>query len=540
MFPSLPLTGFTGGIARGIRTFCGLILAIPWLAATPVPVRSFDLGGGQNLEVRWVRAGSFVQGSPLSEANRGDDEYTRKVTITEDFYLGTTEVTVGQFGRFVAASNYRTEAEKGASGGFGWDGTQLVQRREFNWRNPGFPQTDSHPVTGVTYDDARAFCAWLRQRTGQAIDLPTEAQWEYAARAGTADVWPGGFDADAVAWHKGNSPTGTQPVGRKSANPWGFFDLGGNVAEWCRDWYAPCGNDAADAALGIRDPMTSAPPADDKPRRVLRGGSWLRDPKNTRVAARHRNDPKSRNADNGFRVSLPVTTTTAAAPVVPNPRVPAGVAPAVSKVPATVTPTPIRPTPVATPMLAASDSSWRWAGLLGLLCPLSAMVFVIGLIVAVVRKLRGSTPVQRNDTFAGMAAPATDAWIPARTLSPDSIGTEIRDDGFRMLLTGVAVGELIRYTTHVGGRLLTETVPYEPGTNGQFIYTGVRPDSVSVLGVAAGSEHELPGQTTIREMGPGGMASASTWGSRLGGSNLGGNFSSGTAPNRTRSPAAYE
>lgn len=502
---------------------------IPWLRAQPAPTQTFDLGGGQALEVRLVQAGRFTQGSPDSEANRSDEEYQRTVTLSKDYYLGTTEVTVGQFTRFASTANYRTEAEKGESGGFGWDGTKLVQRRDFNWRNPGFPQNEKHPVTLVTYDDALAFCAWLRQRTGQPFDLPSEAQWEYAARAGQDLAWPGSSDPDTVAWHKGNTPTGTKAVGLLKANAWGFFDLGGNAAEWCRDWYGPY---LDGGAAGLVDPIVSTPPGGDKPRRVLRGGSWLREAKHARVAARYRNDPKSRNADNGFRVYLPVRTVPAAN--VPQP--PANAAPNPTDPVLAVPPSARRANPQA-PIGQVGPTLKSYgigSTVFGLLCPMACVGGVVILLVVLIRKMRAG----KSPTIPGSGASRSDAWAPARVVPPSAIRTEMRDDGFNMLLTGVAVGELVRYVAEVAGQQLTDTVVYQPGPTGQFIYTGARPDSVKILGIASGSESELPGQTSIHDLGPGGVASAGAWMSQGGG--FGRSPSSPLSSSSHRRPGAYE
>ncbi|HVH46954.1 MAG TPA: SUMF1/EgtB/PvdO family nonheme iron enzyme, partial [Labilithrix sp.] len=277
---------------------------------------SLDLGAS-SLELRRIPKGTFGEGSPATEPGRESDESARNVTISRPFWFGKVPVTRAQFSRFVTETRFVTDAEKGQSGGFGWDGKALVQKKEFTWRNPGFPQKDEDPVVLVTFGDANAFVAWASRKSGRRVRLPTEAEWEYAARAGTTTPWAGANKEDealAFGWFKTNSPNGTHPVGTKRPNAFGLFDMSGNVFEWCRDVYAPY--PAGDAT----DPENTAPPAGEPERRVLRGGSWLRDPKRGRSAARYRNAPGSRNADNGFRVAIDDDGTT---PPVPTAAVPA-------------------------------------------------------------------------------------------------------------------------------------------------------------------------------------------------------------------------
>jgi formylglycine-generating enzyme len=277
-----------------------LLLVLGTAAASQAadPTLSISLNKEAKLDLVLVHQGKFLQGSPATEAKRGDDETQREVTLTRDFYLGKFPVTCLQFDAFINETHYRTEAEVGTSGGFGWDGKALKQDKRFTWQTPGFEQDDNYPVTIITYADALAFCDWLSRKTGRAFTLPTEAQWEYAGRAGTTTAWHNGDAAEhagEIAWFKPIAQNRTHLVDSMKPNAWGLY-MGGNVYEWCRDWYAPY------PAGPATDPEQTNSKLSDKPRRVLRGGSWLREVQYTRSAARFRNAPGSRNADNSFRV----------------------------------------------------------------------------------------------------------------------------------------------------------------------------------------------------------------------------------------------
>jgi formylglycine-generating enzyme required for sulfatase activity len=436
-----------------------LIALLCATASATEPALKLDLGGGTSLDLILVPAGEFTQGSPESEPGRATDESARPVKLTHETYLGRTAVTRGQWERFIAETGYRTEAETGTSGGYGWDGAVLAQRKEFTWRNPGFPQTPDHPVCLVTFPDAQAFCAWLTKKTRREITLPTEAQWEYACRAGTITPWHG----EDIAWHKANAGNGTRPVASKPANAWGFH-IGGNVSEWCLDWYAPCSDGPA------TDPLQTDPNLSDKPRRVLRGGSWIRDAKNTRSAARFRADPRSRNADIGFRIvaSLEAEETPRALPIDEDEWPPLE-----SDSP------PVEPTPPAkpsqaphqeTPARPSKPSANPFGGLLCLLIPLA----LVALLVRFLLNRSQSTPPTQN-------------FLKPSHMPPPRPPIRKVDDGFWIDGTWPE-GTLLRLRYVVAGVSAEQELLYRPGIEGQFVFTGGFPESVSIVAAEGGEE----------------------------------------------------
>jgi formylglycine-generating enzyme required for sulfatase activity len=263
-----------------------------------------------------IDPGEFLMGSTDSDKEaEADEKPAHRVRITRPFYLGRDEVTVGQFRRFMAASGYRSEAERDGKGGWGWNEAKKLsmQNLKYSWRDPGFPQTDEHPVVNVSWNDAVAFCEWLGKADSRVYRLPTEAEWEYACRAGTKTRYWSGDSAETLAtagnladasarrkyleWTTISGTDGfvyTAPVGQFRANAFGIHDMHGNVWEWCGDGYAG-------------DYYKESPPADppgpsQAPFRVVRGGSCFGNPHSFRSACRGKHPPDYRFNFLGFRI----------------------------------------------------------------------------------------------------------------------------------------------------------------------------------------------------------------------------------------------
>ena len=283
-----------------------------------------NLGNGVILELVWIPPGRFLMGSSASEINvakrYGAKDYSNEspqheVIITKGFFMAKYEVTCEQFLAFVRNTNYITEAEK--NGAYIDTSSGELELRSVSWRNPGFSQTTSHPVTCVSWNDAQTFCRWLSQLTMKKYRLPQEAEWEYACRAGTNTVfWWGNdrqrgsgngnfFDLNAkrllpyTYWPFDDGSLYSSPVGRYYSNPWGLFDILGNVGEWCEDWY----NANYYHVAPLYDPK--GPSSGDEC--VVRGGGWLSSAGNARSAKRWMLGPNCAYWEVGFRVVLEAT-----------------------------------------------------------------------------------------------------------------------------------------------------------------------------------------------------------------------------------------
>lgn len=229
-----------------------------------------------------ISGGTFRMGSADSEAGRGSDEGPVVEVAVEPFWMGKCEVRWDEYDRWYEADLPQNKKPDGTS-----KPTPAYTDMTFNMGRDGFP------AICMSHTAARQYCAWLSKVTGQFYRLPTEAEWEYACRAGTTTTYSFGADdkeLDAHAWHDGNSEKTYHKVGLKKPNPWGLFDMHGNAAEWVADHYLADAYAEANGASPRSNPFF-APPKDSKDRPIrfphsLRGGSWKDPSPRLRSAAR--------------------------------------------------------------------------------------------------------------------------------------------------------------------------------------------------------------------------------------------------------------
>ncbi|MFZ4807387.1 MAG: formylglycine-generating enzyme family protein, partial [Hyphomicrobiaceae bacterium] len=249
-----------------------------------------------------VPTGTFTMGSPATEPDRVDREDQVQVSIAKPFAVGRFAVTRGEFASFVADTGHKTDG-----GCSTWSGTEWKLQTDRSWRSAGFAQDDRHPVVCVNWDDARAYVAWLSAKTGKTYRLLSESEREYVTRAGTTtpfwwgtEITPKQANYDgSVEPYKGGGSKGeyrkrTVPVDSFAANPWGLYNVHGNVLEWTED----CWNEKNAGNPG----NGSSRSAGDCSRRVLRGGSWDSFPRFLRSALRLWSTAVIRSYVVGFRV----------------------------------------------------------------------------------------------------------------------------------------------------------------------------------------------------------------------------------------------
>lgn len=257
----------------------------------------------------YAEPGFFVRGNP-----------SHRVRLSKPIYMGVHEVTRGQFRQFVEKTDYKTDAETVFPRGvvtvtFSRGQTGFDLSPDATWRNVGFEQTDEHPVVGVSWNDAVAFCKWLSTKEGKTYRLPTESEWEYACRAGDDGNYGMGVTAEELVkvgnvadrTAAGNYPDWddvipstdgyvyTAPVGRFRPNGFGLYDMRGNASEWCADWYRNGYYSRPSPAIDPAGP-------DSGNGRVLRGGSWSSRPYSVRSSARENAASTDRSQTDGFRI----------------------------------------------------------------------------------------------------------------------------------------------------------------------------------------------------------------------------------------------
>ncbi len=248
-------------------------------ASQPAPAANQDFtetAWGVNMKMIWVEGGDFLMGCTSEQGNCDSDEQNvRRVTV-DGFYIGMLEVTQSQWEKVVGTSIYQQKTKTDYSNTYGVG--------------------PDYPMYYVSWDEAMEFCRLLSNKTGRTYTLPTEAQWEYAARGGNKNEgakYAGSNMIDAVAWYTDNSGSSTHIVGSKRANALGIYDMSGNVWEWCKDWYA-----SSYVSYDTNNPVGPSSGS----ARVRRGGSWYFSASDCRVAGRSSTSPGNRYYYLGFRV----------------------------------------------------------------------------------------------------------------------------------------------------------------------------------------------------------------------------------------------
>lgn len=266
-----------------------------------IPPGTFAMGStDEYVEAAWKTATELKSTDGLLNFIRNSERPRHRVVLSKPWRIGATEVTIGQFRKFVEAAKYLTEAERY---GFG-EATKTVAdekirayQRPLRWNALRSDATEDEPVTQVTWNDAQAFCKWLSEQEHTTYRLPTEAEWEYACRAGTKTLYSFGDDHEQLeqyAWYGKNANGKSHPVGEKQANAFGLFDMHGNVNEWCRDYYGEKWY-ADSPSKDPRGPESGS-------HRVIRGGLWPNNAAYCRSAARYSRGATARHRFLGFRV----------------------------------------------------------------------------------------------------------------------------------------------------------------------------------------------------------------------------------------------
>jgi formylglycine-generating enzyme required for sulfatase activity/serine/threonine protein kinase len=282
-----------------------------------IPPGEFMMGStDEQVEAALKVADELKADQPTKDRIQKSERPQHKVVITKPFLIGATEVTVGQFKKF-SATGYQTTAEKAevVAKTTTLDANQSPPKPILTYLNPGHAVTDDSPAAVITWNDAVAYCKWLSDQEKRIYRLPTEAEWEYACRAGTTTQYFFGDDYNEshnYGWHNNNAKGQSQPVGKLLPNSFGLFDMLGNLHEWCGDWYDEkwYENTSSNAPVG---PVVGSS-------RVLRGGNWFHGVFRSRSASRGAYSPGHRlDFFCGFRCVSELNLSPPTASVTPQP-----------------------------------------------------------------------------------------------------------------------------------------------------------------------------------------------------------------------------
>ncbi len=252
---------------------------LPQTSYTAQQANSFiETANGLNMKMIYVEGGTFLMGAPDDDMDAADYEKPQHKVTLDSYYIAEFEVTQSQWKKIMGTTVYQQRDKKDSSNSI---------------RGVG----DNYPMYYVSYEEARRFCQELSLLTGRTYLLPTEAQWEFAAKGGNKgknsdNKYSGSYSVDAVAWYDNNSNSSTHPVGQKRANQLGIYDMSGNVWEWCSDWF---GSYSSGSQTNPTGPSSGQ-------YRVLRGGGWLNSAWECRVSNRDLNSASYRDDLFGFRV----------------------------------------------------------------------------------------------------------------------------------------------------------------------------------------------------------------------------------------------
>ena len=264
---------------------------------------SFDI----NLAAHYVIPMIFIEGGEFDfgcnneeSGNCFDDQFPKKTISIEKFYMSQFEISKADFYEFYLETDYITDSER-RGWSYYWSGYEWEKETDLSWhsvRDENQQNHNEYPVTHISWNDAKAFCEWYSEKTGHNYDLPTEVQWEYAAKGGVSAKinnrpyykYSGSDSIDDVAWHWANSSNEVQKSGIKNPNELGLFDMSGNVWEWCQDWYqAYPGNVTENISYGSIY-------------KVARGGSFQNSEQRITNTYRARIQPDDAHSGTGFRI----------------------------------------------------------------------------------------------------------------------------------------------------------------------------------------------------------------------------------------------